>query len=80
LRISKQALNYQLGELERLGYLERRADPHDLRSRRVSVTPRGELAIRTIRDAVTEVEREWETRLGPKRFSQLRELLRELAM
>ena len=27
LRISKQALNYLLGELERLGYLERRPDP-----------------------------------------------------
>src|SRR5215813_10970761 len=35
LRMSKQALNYLLGQLERLGYLERRADPADLRSRRV---------------------------------------------
>src|SRR4029453_13126668 len=35
LRISKQALNYLLGELERLDYLERRPDPDDLRSKRV---------------------------------------------
>src|SRR5580765_5873854 len=27
LRISKQALNYLLGQLERLGYLEREPDP-----------------------------------------------------
>src|SRR5262249_56786813 len=39
LRISKQALNYLLGELERLDYLERRADPDDRRSKRVALTP-----------------------------------------
>src|SRR5690242_19304955 len=27
LRMTKQALNYQLGELERRGYIERRPDP-----------------------------------------------------
>src|SRR4051812_22568820 len=35
LRISKQALNYLLGQLEGLGYLERRPDPDDRRSKRV---------------------------------------------
>jgi len=78
LRVSKQALNYQLGELERLGYLERRADPDDLRSKRVALTRRGERAVRTIRDAVAEVEREWAERLGRARFAQLLRLLREL--
>src|SRR5438034_10225651 len=52
LRISKQALNYLLGELERLGYLERRPDPDDLRSKRVALTPRGQSAIPVIRAAV----------------------------
>ena len=42
LRITS-ALNYQLGELERLDYIERRPDPEDLRSKRVALTPRGEL-------------------------------------
>ena len=59
LRISKQALNYLLGELERLGYLERRADPDDLRSKRVALTPRGTAAIGVIRDAVGEMEAAW---------------------
>ena len=77
--VSKQALNYLLGELERLGYLERGADPDDRRSRRIALTRRGELAGRTMRDAVAELEREWEALLGPKRFTDLRELLRELA-
>src|SRR6476469_2467441 len=40
-RITKQALNYLLGELERLGYLERRADPEDQRSKRVVLSGRG---------------------------------------
>src|SRR5512134_1570001 len=52
LRMSKQALNYLLGELERLGYLERRPDPEDLRAKRVALTPRGVSAVGVIRGAV----------------------------
>jgi DNA-binding MarR family transcriptional regulator len=78
LRISKQALNYLLGELERLGYMERRRDPDDLRSKRVALTPRGTSAIVAIREAVDEVEVAWAQQLGPERFAQLRNLLLEL--
>ena len=78
LRISKQALNYLLGELERLDYLERRADPDDRRSKRVSLTPRGTAAISVIREAVAELETAWAQRLSPPRFAQLRRLLLEL--
>ena len=78
LRISKQALNYLLGELERLGYLERRPDPDDLRSKRVALTPRGASAIEVIREAVGDVETAWSEQLGRTRFAQLRELLLEL--
>jgi DNA-binding MarR family transcriptional regulator len=75
LRISKQALNYLLGELERLDYLQRRPDPDDLRSKRVALTPRGTSAALVIREAVGEIEAAWADRLGPKRFAQLRDLL-----
>lgn len=78
LGISKQALNYLLGQLERLGYLEREPDPRDTRSKRIALTPRGVLAGRTMRDAVTEIEHDWEQQLGSKRFAQLGQLLREL--
>ena len=78
LRISKQALNYLLGELERSGYLERRADPDDLRSKRVALSPRGASAVDVIREAVGELEVEWAQRLGEGRFEELRSLLREL--
>ncbi len=78
LRVSKQALNYQLRELERRDYLERRPDPDDLRSKRVALTQRGTSAIGVIREAVAEVETAWAQQLGPKRFAQLRGLLLEL--
>lgn len=78
LRISKQALNYLLGELERLGYLERRPDPDDLRAKRVALTRRGTSAIAVIRDAVADMETEWGQKLGPRRFAQLRRLLHDL--
>src|SRR5919197_6086582 len=76
--MSKQAVNYLLGQLERLGYVERRADPDDRRSKRVALTRRGELAGLTMRDAVREIERDWERQLGRERFAQLRGLLLEL--
>jgi DNA-binding MarR family transcriptional regulator len=78
LHASKQSINHLLGQLERLGYLRRRDDPDDLRSRRVHLTPRGRSAVQTIREAVMEVEHDWERRLGSKRLALLRELLREL--
>ena len=79
LRVSKQALNYLLGQLERLGYLERLADQQDMRSRRIFLTRRGHEALRAIRDAVAEVEAEWAELLGARRFAQLRALLVELS-
>lgn len=78
LRVSKQALNYLLGEIESLGYLERRPDPDDRRSKRIALTPRGTSAIHVIREAVREVEVAWAQELGAKRFAQLRRLLIDL--
>jgi DNA-binding MarR family transcriptional regulator len=78
LRISKQALNHLLGQLEHLGYLERQPDPDDKRSKRIALTPRGTKAATTIREAVAEMEKKWTQQLGPKRFNQLRTLLRDL--
>jgi len=37
-RMSKQAMNYLLGQLERLGYLTRGQDPKDQRFKRVHLT------------------------------------------
>jgi DNA-binding MarR family transcriptional regulator len=77
-RMTKQALNYLLGQLEQLGYLKRRADGSDQRSKRIHLTPRGRAAIKAIREIVLEVEAEWEEQLGSREFTQLRELLVQL--
>lgn len=78
LGVSKQALNYLLGQLERLGYLERKQDPDDRRSRRVALTARGVAAGLAMRDAVRELEAVWAEGLGEGRFAELRWLLIEL--
>ena len=79
LGMSKQALNYLLGGLERAGYIERRPHPDDARSKRIALTARGLGAVEVIRGAVAEVEAAWTELLGPKRFAQLRTMLRELS-
>jgi len=78
LRISKQALNYLLGDLERSGYLVREADPDDQRSRRIALTDRGVAVGHVIREAVADTERDWSRQLGADRFDELRTLLLEL--
>ena len=77
-RMTKQALNYLLGQLERLGYVTRRGDAEDQRFKRVHLTARGQAAVRAIREIVLEVEADWEQQLGPRRFAQLRDLLERL--
>ena len=77
-RVSKQALNHLLGQLEQRGYLEREPDAEDGRSKRISLTPRGVEAVVVIREAVTEMEERWARRLGRRRFDQLRTLLQDL--
>jgi len=78
LEISKQALNYLLGQLETRGYVTRTSDPQDMRSKRIALTDRGLATVPVIRGAVAELEVEWGARLGTERFGQLRALLVDL--
>ena len=77
--MSKQALNYLLGQLERLGYLQRHDDPRDQRFKRIALTERGQRAAGAMRDIVHEVE----SRMGsensaPSASHELRLLLTDL--
>ena len=74
-RMSKQAINYLLAQLEELGDRTCEDDPEDQRSKRIHLTERGHAAAQTVRKIVREVEADWEEQLGKPRFGQLRELL-----
>lgn len=78
-RVTKQAMNYLLGQMEQLGYLTRRDDPKDQRFKRVRLTKRGHAAVRAIRETVLEVEAQWDQQLGPGRLEQLRGILTDLS-
>jgi DNA-binding MarR family transcriptional regulator len=76
--MSKQALNYLLGQLETCGYLERGEDPDDQRSKRVRMTERGYAAGRVMRATVTEIEEEFAAAFGEDDLEALRTLLTQL--
>jgi DNA-binding MarR family transcriptional regulator len=77
-QMTKQAVNYLLGQLELLGYVERRPDAEDQRSRRVHLTARGRELAESMRGAVSEIEAEWRALLGDDDFDRLRTLLTRL--
>jgi DNA-binding MarR family transcriptional regulator len=76
--MTKQALNYLLGQLEELGYLTRETDSQDQRSKRIRLTARGKAATKAIYESIQDVETDWAQQLGPRKFAQLRALLTEL--
>jgi DNA-binding MarR family transcriptional regulator len=76
--MTRQAMNYLLGQLEEYGYLVRQGDAADGRSKRIELTKRGNSVRNTIRTTVATIESELAEQLGPARFNQLRKLLIQL--
>jgi DNA-binding MarR family transcriptional regulator len=77
-RVSRQAMNKLINELEAAGYLKRVADPADRRARLVLLTARGRAVIREIRAVIASIEGEWERAMGRRRYAQMRSGLVEL--
>jgi DNA-binding MarR family transcriptional regulator len=77
LNMTKQALNYLIGQLELLGYLERRAGSGSRRL--VFLTRRGWQVFETQWETLQAIEHEWSATLGAKRFDELMETLRQLS-
>jgi DNA-binding MarR family transcriptional regulator len=75
--MTKQAMNYLLGQLEARGYVERRAQRGNSR-RLVFLTDRGWQVREAILAEVAEVEAEWRSVLGQKRFEEFMNTLRQL--
>ncbi len=73
--MSKQAMNQLLRSLDALGHIVRSDAPDEGRARIVRLTKRGRAAYAKIHEILRDIEREWSAELGPKHFTQLKELL-----
>lgn len=78
MHMSRQATNYLVGQLEELGYLERRAAPGGDR-RLVYLTEQGWRVADTIHSSMRDLQRQWAEAVGPQRFNDVMEVLRLLA-
>ena len=77
-QMTKQSMAELVAHLERLGYVERIADPSDGRAKLVRATSKGTHLYAIARKVIAEVEAEWTRRLGATKMRQLRRLLEEL--
>jgi DNA-binding MarR family transcriptional regulator len=67
-----------VSELQRLGYLERRADGTDRRAKLIFPTPRGRQALDDAGDQVAQLEQRWAHIAGPQRFADTCRTLQDL--
>jgi DNA-binding MarR family transcriptional regulator len=79
-RMSRQAVNHLLGQLETAGYLRRVPDPAHPRVTRISLTDRGQALGTALREIVIETEHQWAQAIGGDRLENLRELLTGLCV
>ncbi len=77
-RMSRQALNYLIVQLEQLGYLERRA-PADSDLRLIYVSARGRQVAETILTCLRQLQVDWAREIGEERFNVFLDVLRQLA-
>ncbi len=75
--MSKQAMNHLLGQLEKLGYLERRRERPNGHPT-VHLTDRGWQVMESNVNTMLDREVEWERQLGKRRFAELKAALYEL--
>jgi len=75
--VSKQAINHLLGQLEKLGYLERRRERGNGHAS-VHLTDRGWMVLESNVATMQRLEADWERQLGKRRFAELKWALREL--
>ena len=77
-RVRKQTMAQAVGQLERMGYVERRPKPRDRRSRLVFLTPRGASVRPVTHGAAARVEEGWAELTSPEELEALRASLLRL--
>ncbi|WP_443749531.1 MarR family winged helix-turn-helix transcriptional regulator [Asticcacaulis solisilvae] len=77
LRVTKQALNHLLGQLEKLGYVERRSDAAS-RQASIHYTERGWQVLEIIIATMQRLEADWRAKIGDERFAEFKATMKEL--
>ena len=77
-RVRKQSMAQAVDQLERTGYVERRPNPRDHRSRLVFLTGRGASVPPVTHAAAARVEERWAQLTSPAEFEALRAALARL--
>ncbi|XRQ12744.1 MarR family winged helix-turn-helix transcriptional regulator [Actinomadura welshii] len=78
LGVSKQAAGKMIESLERLGYVERAADPSDARRKIVRLTARGTDCLARSADIFERIRDDWARRLGADRVRAMEDDLRRV--
>jgi DNA-binding MarR family transcriptional regulator len=76
--VRKQTMAPAVEQLERMGYVERRPNPHDRRSRLVYLTERGESVKPITHATAARVEERWAELMSPEELEALRATLLRL--
>ncbi|WP_329241490.1 MarR family transcriptional regulator [Actinoallomurus sp. NBC_01490] len=76
--VRKQTMAQTVDQLERAGYLERRPNPRDGRSRLIVLTERGRAVQPLAAGAGDRIEERWAELTSPEEFETLRALLHRL--
>jgi DNA-binding MarR family transcriptional regulator len=69
-RMTGPAMLELVDDLERLGYAQRRPDRNDRRAKLVTLTEKGWAAMRLAQSIITELEIEYATAVGVRRFDE----------
>ncbi len=77
-RVRKQTMAQAVDQLERMGYVERRANPQDRRSRLVFLTERGAAVKPVTHATAARVEERWAQLSSPEELEALRASLLHL--
>jgi DNA-binding MarR family transcriptional regulator len=70
--VRKQTMAEAVAQLERMGYVERRPNPHDRRSRMVLLTARGASVKPVTHATAARVEQRWAELTSPEHLEDLR--------
>ena len=76
--MTPQSMGELVDDLERRGYVERRADPADRRAKRVHLTEKGRATRAVAAQAVTEMEGRLVGLLGRATYVRLRTMLTQI--